>query len=133
MLPARKPNDLHHDVDRVCGGLLRSAELESRSRGAMRVNKSWKVPAVVTLALATSVSLAACGSSDNSGSGPKDPAKETIGRGPGPVKDPTSPTTVTFFSWGGNDPTIKNFAEEFPAQHPNITIKFENAPAEKAG
>jgi multiple sugar transport system substrate-binding protein len=98
----------------------------------MRVNKSWRVPAVGALALATSVSLAACGSDDSGGAGPKDPAKETIGQGPGPVADPTSPTTVTFFSWVGNEPTMKKFADQFHAQHPNITIKFENAPAEKA-
>jgi ABC-type glycerol-3-phosphate transport system substrate-binding protein len=96
----------------------------------MRINKSWKVPAVVALALATSVGLAACGSDDDSSAGPKHP---DVGKGEGPVADPTSPQTVTFFSWVGNEPTMKKFAAEFEGLHPNIKIKFENAPAEKAG
>jgi multiple sugar transport system substrate-binding protein len=97
----------------------------------VRVNKSWKVPAVGALALATALALASCGSSDDSGDAqPKHP---DIGKGPGPVADPTSPQTVNFFSWVGNEPTMKKFAQEFHTQHPNITIKFENAPAEKAG
>jgi multiple sugar transport system substrate-binding protein len=98
----------------------------------MRVNKSWKVPAVVALAFASSVSLAACGS-DDSGGGNNNAENENIGKGPGPVEDPAEPTTVTFFSWVGNEPQMKTFADEFHAEHPNITIKFENAPAEKAG
>jgi ABC-type glycerol-3-phosphate transport system substrate-binding protein len=48
------------------------------------------------------------------------------------VKDPTKPTTVTFFSWLGNEPTMKKLAADFHKQHPNITIKFENVPAEQA-
>ena len=96
----------------------------------MRVQKSWKVSAFVALALAASLSLASCGGDDSSGGGGGNP---NVGKGEGPVKDPTSPQTVTFFSWVGNEPPLKKVADEFHAAHPNITIKFENAPAEKAG
>ena len=51
----------------------------------------------------------------------------------GAVQDPTEPTTVTFFSWVGNQPEMKKLAAEFHDAHPNITIKFENVPAEQAG
>ena len=98
----------------------------------MRVNKSWKVPAVVALALASSVVLAACGSDDDSGGGGGG-GNPDLGQGAGPVEEPSEPQTVTFFSWVGNEPTMKKFAEDFHAEYPNITIKFENAPAEKAG
>lgn len=109
---------------------LEPVPISTESRVLMRVKKSWKVPTVVVLAFATSMSLAACGGDDgDSDSKPK----ADVGKGEGPVQDPTSPTTVTFFSWVGNEPQMKKFADEFHAQHPNITIKFENAPAEKAG
>ncbi|GAB3330981.1 ABC transporter substrate-binding protein [Micromonospora halotolerans] len=91
----------------------------------VRFHKSWKTAAIVALALATSLSVAACGSDG------KKP-DTNIGKGPGPVKDPTTPQTVTFFSWVGNEPQMKKMAAEFHKQHPNITIKFENAPAEQA-
>jgi multiple sugar transport system substrate-binding protein len=87
--------------------------------------KSWKVPAIVTLAFAASISLAGCGSDDSK-------SDTNQGAGQGPVKDPTSPQTVTFFSWVGNEPQMKKMAAEFEKQHPNIKIKFENAPAEQA-
>ncbi|ETK32862.1 hypothetical protein MPTA5024_27630 [Microbispora sp. ATCC PTA-5024] len=77
------------------------------------------------MALATSLSLSSCGSDA------KKPTTD-VGKGAGPVKDPASPQTVTFFSWVGNEPTMKKLAAEFHTQHPNITIKFENAPAEQA-
>jgi multiple sugar transport system substrate-binding protein len=91
----------------------------------VRFHRSWKAPAIVALALAASLSLAACGSDG------KKP-NTTLGTGAGPVKDPTSPQTVTFFSWVGNEPQMKKLSAAFHKQHPNITIKFENAPAEQA-
>jgi ABC-type glycerol-3-phosphate transport system substrate-binding protein len=92
----------------------------------VRIHKSWKTPAIVALALATSMSLVACGSDEEK-------PDTNLGKGQGPVKDPTSPQTVTFFSWVGNQPQMKKMAADFHKQHPNITIKFENAPAESAG
>jgi multiple sugar transport system substrate-binding protein len=98
----------------------------------MRVLRSWKVPAAVALALATSLSRAAGGGDDGDDGGGGDGTPD-LGKGEGPVQEPSSPQTVTFFSWVGNEPTMKRFAEEFHAEYPNITIKFENAPAEQAG
>jgi multiple sugar transport system substrate-binding protein len=54
------------------------------------------------------------------------------GKGQGPVKDPTSPVTVTFSSWVGSDPTMKKMAADFHKEHPNITIKFQNVSADNA-
>jgi len=47
-------------------------------------------------------------------------------------KEPTSPVTVTFESWVGSSPQFKKFADEFHKLHPNITIEFQNVPAERA-
>jgi multiple sugar transport system substrate-binding protein len=47
-------------------------------------------------------------------------------------KEPTSPVTITFASWVGQSPQFKKFADEFHKQHPNITIEFQNVPAERA-
>jgi multiple sugar transport system substrate-binding protein len=55
-----------------------------------------------------------------------------VGKGKGPVKDPTSPTTVTFSSWVGSDPTMKKFAADFHKLHPTITIAFQNVNADNA-
>jgi multiple sugar transport system substrate-binding protein len=88
-------------------------------------HKSWKAPAVLALALATSIGLTSCGGDDEK-------PDANVGKGQGAVKDPTSPQTVTFFSWVGNEPQMKKMAAEFHKAHPNITIKFENAPAEQA-
>ncbi len=92
----------------------------------MRFNVSRKAVAVVALASFTSVGLVACGSSE-------EPETEPKGEGEGQVQDPTEPTEVTFFSWVGNQPEMKKLAKEFNEEHPNITIKFENVPAEQAG
>jgi len=75
--------------------------------------------------------LAAC--SSDSSDDDATPPTSTQGAGKGKVEDPKSPQTVTFFSWVGNEPTMKKFAADFHKQHPNITIKFENVPAEQAG
>jgi multiple sugar transport system substrate-binding protein len=73
-----------------------------------------------------SLTLAACSSSEPS-------ANTDAGKGEGQVKDPTEPTEVSFFSWIGNSPDMKKTAAKFHKLHPNITIKFENVPAETAG
>jgi multiple sugar transport system substrate-binding protein len=74
--------------------------------------------------LGLSTALVAC----SSGKAPDTNA----GKGQGPVKDPTSPTTVTFSSWVGSDPTMKKMAADFHKLHPNITIKFQNVSADNA-
>ena len=92
----------------------------------MRFNVSRKAVALVAVASFTSFGLVACGEGS-------EPENEPKGEGQGQVKDPTEPTTVTFFSWIGNQPEMKKMAREFHEEHPNITIKFENVPAEQAG
>ncbi|HEX2156074.1 MAG TPA: extracellular solute-binding protein, partial [Actinomycetes bacterium] len=47
-------------------------------------------------------------------------------------KEPTSPVTVTFQSWVGESPQMKKLAADFKKAHPNITIKFQNVPADSA-
>jgi multiple sugar transport system substrate-binding protein len=47
------------------------------------------------------------------------------------VADPTSPVTVKFASWVGETDTMKKFAEQFHELHPNITIDFQDVPAEE--
>ncbi|UMG91565.1 ABC transporter substrate-binding protein [Nocardioides sp. TF02-7] len=77
------------------------------------------------LATAASLGLAACGGESGGEQEPK-------GEGEGAVQEPSEPTTVTFFSWVGTQPEMKKLAKEFNEEYPNITIKFENVPAEQA-
>jgi ABC-type glycerol-3-phosphate transport system substrate-binding protein len=74
--------------------------------------------------LAAATALAAC---SNASSGSTEQ-----GEGEGAVEDPSEPVTVSFMSWVGNDPTMKKFADDFHKEHPNITIEFQNVPAEQA-
>jgi multiple sugar transport system substrate-binding protein len=47
------------------------------------------------------------------------------------VADPSQPVTVKFASWVGETDTMKKFAEDFHKLHPNITIDFQDVPAEE--
>jgi multiple sugar transport system substrate-binding protein len=47
------------------------------------------------------------------------------------VADPSQPVTVKFASWVGETDTMKKFAEQFHELHPNITIDFQDVPAEE--
>ena len=85
--------------------------------------------AVAATLLLASSALAGCAGGDSSGT--DNPAARK-GAGEGAVKDPTEPTTVTFFSWIGSDPNMKKTAADFEELHPNIDIKFQNVPAEQA-
>lgn len=91
----------------------------------MRSKLSRKAAAVAAAFTITSVSLAACGDDASSGDTQR-------GEGQGAVQEPSEPTTVTFFSWIGNQPEMKKLAAAFHQEHPNITIKFQNVPAEQA-
>ena len=47
------------------------------------------------------------------------------------VADPDQPVTVTFASWVGEQETMQRLAEQFHELHPNITIDFQDSPAEE--
>src|SRR5919112_371506 len=94
------------------------------------INRRIRSTTAVAALLVAGTALAGCGG-DSSSSGTDNPAAQK-GSGEGAVKDPTEPTTVTFFSWIGNNPDMKKTAAQFEKLHPNIDIKFENVPAEQA-
>jgi multiple sugar transport system substrate-binding protein len=49
------------------------------------------------------------------------------------VPEPTEPVTVSFASWvGSNDGTLPTLRDQFQELHPNITIEFQDVPAEEA-
>ena len=47
------------------------------------------------------------------------------------IADPTEPVTVKFASWVGESTTMQQLAEQFHEIHPNITIDFQDTPAEE--
>lgn len=67
--------------------------------------------------------LAACGG----GGG----ATSSESSGAGPVPEPTEPVTISFASWVGEEKGMKRLYEAFKKEHPNITIEFQNVPAEE--
>jgi ABC-type glycerol-3-phosphate transport system substrate-binding protein len=91
----------------------------------VRFNRSWRGLTGAALLVVLALTAASCGSGEKK-------ADTDLGAGQGAVQDPATPQTVTFFSWVGNEPQMKKLAATFHSKHPNITIKFENAPAEQA-
>ncbi len=71
------------------------------------------------------VVAAGCGGSD-------DETSSNAGKGAGPVPDPSSPVTIRFASWVGNERGMKRIYKAFQKEHPNITVEFEDIPAEEA-
>ena len=80
------------------------------------------VPLLAAGALAL---LAACG-----GGGGSAPQTETSAQGP--VPEPAEPVTITFSSWVGNDQGMQKLYEKFKTEHPNITVEFQDVPAEES-
>jgi multiple sugar transport system substrate-binding protein len=76
--------------------------------------------------LVAAVIAAGCGSSSDNGS------SSSASKGAGPVPDPKSPVTITFASWVGKEPGMKDLYKKFEAAHPNIKVKFVNIPSEGA-
>jgi multiple sugar transport system substrate-binding protein len=68
---------------------------------------------------------AGCGGSSSNGS-------SNAGKGAGAVPEPKSPVEITFASWVGKEPGMKDLYKKFQAEHPNIKVKFVNIPAEGA-
>ena len=50
----------------------------------------------------------------------------------GPVPEPTEPVTITFSSWVGQDKGMKTLYAKFKTEHPNITVEFQDVPAEES-
>ena len=75
--------------------------------------------------LVIAVVAVGCGGSDNEPS-------SNAGKGAGPVPDPSSPVTIRFASWVGNERGMKRIYAAFQKEHPNITVDFEEIPSEEA-
>jgi multiple sugar transport system substrate-binding protein len=85
---------------------------------------------VLLLAFALAAFAAGCGGGDDEAAD-ENGGTSTTGA-PRQIEEPTSPVTISFSSWVGNEPNIKKIAKAFQKEHPNITIKFQNVPAEQA-
>ena len=48
------------------------------------------------------------------------------------VPEPAAPVTISFASWVGESETMQALAEKFKEIHPNITIDFQDTPAEES-
>ncbi|WP_375425664.1 ABC transporter substrate-binding protein [uncultured Friedmanniella sp.] len=81
---------------------------------------------VLAASVALSV-LAACGGGGGGGASTAPQASQA-----GPVAEPTSPVTITFSSWVGNDKGMKALYAKFKTEHPNITVEFQDVPAEES-
>lgn len=46
------------------------------------------------------------------------------------IPDPSEPVTITFASWVGSSETLQTLREQFHELHPNITVDFQDIPAE---
>jgi ABC-type glycerol-3-phosphate transport system substrate-binding protein len=47
------------------------------------------------------------------------------------IPDPTEPVTISFASWVGGSETLQAMRDQFQELHPNITVEFEDVPAEE--
>jgi multiple sugar transport system substrate-binding protein len=83
----------------------------------------------LVLLLAVGLVASACGISNNStGTGSKAGHVK-----PRVAKEPTKPVTITFSSWVANQGSpILKWAQDFHKIHPNITIQFQNVPADSS-
>ena len=112
----------------------------------IEARRSRRVPLALLLALSTG-GLAACGGGDDGGGGSSSGSNSAAGGGSTvaaeggasteaaktAVPDPTSPVTIRFESWIGQDKSIQRMYKAFQKAHPNIKVKFENVPAEEIG
>jgi multiple sugar transport system substrate-binding protein len=79
---------------------------------------------LVAAATAATLMLAACSS------GGESTPKQSGGEGP--VPEPSAPVTISFASWVGEIPEMKQLLDAFKKEHPTITVKLQNIPAEEA-
>jgi multiple sugar transport system substrate-binding protein len=83
----------------------------------------------VTALLIVMLITAACGlSNSNTGTG-----GQATNVKPKIAKEPKKPVTITFSSWvAGQGSDILKWADQFHKIHPNITIQFQNVPADSS-
>jgi multiple sugar transport system substrate-binding protein len=48
------------------------------------------------------------------------------------IPDPSEPVTISFASWVGSSDTLQALRDQFHELHPNISVEFEDVPAEEA-
>ncbi|RCK69375.1 MULTISPECIES: ABC transporter substrate-binding protein [Desertihabitans] len=89
--------------------------------------RNWRTSRTLSvLAAGTALTLlAACG---GGGGGPAGGGSTASG----PVPEPAEPVTITFSSWVGEQDGMKRLYAKFREQHPNITVEFQNVPAEES-
>jgi multiple sugar transport system substrate-binding protein len=84
-----------------------------------------KLAASLSAILVAAALLAGCGSSS-------DENTPAAGAGSGPVPEPKEPVTISFASWVGKERGMKKLYKQFKAEHPNITVEFQDIPPEEA-
>lgn len=47
------------------------------------------------------------------------------------IPDPSEPVTISFASWVGTSEVLQSLRDQFQELHPNITVEFEDVPAEE--
>ena len=94
-------------------------------KAALKRRSASRVAALIALALLTGACVGA-------GEGTNENAQAGGDVTPYTPEEPSEPVTITFASWVGESPQFKKFAAEFEELHPNITIEFQNVPAERA-
>lgn len=47
------------------------------------------------------------------------------------IPEPSEPVTISFASWVGSSATLQSLRDQFHELHPNITVNFEDVPAEE--
>jgi multiple sugar transport system substrate-binding protein len=95
-----------------------------------RASSMGRGPRMLALATALLLGVVAC----SGGGGGSDDEPALPGRSIQPItpREPTSPVTITFQSWVGEAQPMRKLAADFEKEHPNITVKFLNVPAESA-
>jgi multiple sugar transport system substrate-binding protein len=87
-----------------------------------------RVPKLAASLAAVIVALALVAGCESSSDDEQTPA---AGAGSGPVPEPKEPVTISFASWVGQERGMKKLYKQFKAEHPNITIEFQNIPPEE--
>lgn len=85
---------------------------------------SRRLVAAAVSALAACTALAACSVGTKPGSTPAGSAS------PHKVSTPTAKVTISFASWVGDQPAMKKLYAGFHKKYPNITVTFNNIPAD---